>query len=157
MSERFHITVAEPAAPAALAVIDSGIDDHNTDHGSLQGVRALHVLARSTEGAVLGGAVGRTWGRCAELQQLWVADAQRGCGLGTALMRAFEDEAANRACDLLYLESFSFQAPGFYHRLGYADVLRIAGFPDGVVKHYLQKRLRTDRTAPGGDDAGPVS
>lgn len=40
-----------------------------------------------------------------------------------------------------YLDTFSFQAPEFYRRCGYATALRIDGFADGIAKHLMVKRL----------------
>jgi hypothetical protein len=40
-------------------------------------VRPPCCIARNSEGSVIGGAVGRTWGDCCELQQLWVDQQQR--------------------------------------------------------------------------------
>jgi len=134
------IAVESPASPQALSIVYTGLDQHNLAGAPLHDVRPLHVIA-SEDGAVVGGAVGRSWGECCELQQLWVATGRRGQGLGNRLMQAFEQEASSRRCTLVYLETFSFQAPGFYQALGYAEVLRFAGFTGGVVKHTMSKRL----------------
>jgi N-acetylglutamate synthase-like GNAT family acetyltransferase len=107
-------------------------------------MRALHVLARMQDARVCGGAIGRTWGTCCELQQLWVQDAQRGQGIGADLMARFEQEAAPRGCTLVYLETFSFQSPQFYARLGYRVVLETRGFTAGVIKYTMHKQLAYD-------------
>ena len=38
-------------------------------------------------------------------------------------------EAVRRGCTLAYLDTFNFQAPVFYERLGYEQVHKIASFP----------------------------
>ena len=35
-----------------------------------------------------------------------------------------------RGCGLVYLDTFTFQAPEFYRRLGYGTLCTIEGFPD---------------------------
>ena len=72
----------------------------------------------------MGGAVGRSWGRCCEVQELWVDEMQRGRGIGTKLMGMVEAEARARGCTLVYLDTFTFQAPWLYQRLGF-EILRI--------------------------------
>ncbi|MBK6980713.1 MAG: GNAT family N-acetyltransferase [Betaproteobacteria bacterium] len=130
-----------------MATVDAGLDEHNVRGAALHDVRPLHVIASDEDGRVIGGAIGRTWGKCCELQQLWVATECRRRSEGRLLMEAFECEAARRGCELVYLETFSFQAPAFYARLGYEEVLRTAGFPGGVVKSTMHKRIVTgDRT-----------
>jgi GNAT superfamily N-acetyltransferase len=136
------ITLHEPARADELRVVDDGLDGFNASCTELQHVRALHVMSRDAEDRVIGGAVGRTWGRCCELLQLWVHDDHRGRGLGTRLMTAFETEARQRGCELVYLCTFSFQAPDFYARLGYEPVLRIAGFTGGITRLDMHKRLQ---------------
>ncbi|HMM83867.1 GNAT family N-acetyltransferase [Azohydromonas sp.] len=126
----------------AVAAVDHGLDEANRRAApQLADVRALACVARDADGAVIGGAVGRTWGECAELQQLWVDARHRGRGLGTALLRRFEARAAGRGCTLVYCSTFSFQAPAFYRRLGYEETHRIAGFACGIEKFHCQRRL----------------
>jgi hypothetical protein len=39
------------------------------------------VIAQNPDGTVVGGAIGRTWGECCELQQLWVSAELRSTGI----------------------------------------------------------------------------
>jgi len=132
--------VHSPASAADLATVDAGLGEYNMASAPLGEVRPLHVIA-TDEAAVVGGAVGRTWGECCELQQLWVCEQVRGCGTGSLLLSEFERVAASRGCTLVYLDTFSFQAPAFYAKHRYVEVLRTAGFGDGVVKLSMRKAL----------------
>ncbi|MBQ0958571.1 GNAT family N-acetyltransferase [Ideonella sp. 4Y11] len=125
--------------PADAGVVDDGLDAHNAP--SVVGVRPLACLARDAQRRVLGGALGRTWGECAELQQLWVLPEQRQQGLGRALMQRFEAAAVQRGVRRVYLTTFSFQAPRFYAALGYAEQARIEGFGGGHVKYLFLREL----------------
>jgi GNAT superfamily N-acetyltransferase len=138
----FTLHLHDDTLPAHdVQVVDDGLGDANLAAAPLHEVRALGCFAHDDAGQVVGGAVGRTWGACCELQQLWVQPGQRGAGLGTALLRAFEARAAERGCQLVYLETFSFQAPDFYRRGGYETVHASAHFPHGIVKHLMQRRI----------------
>ena len=99
------------------------------------------MIAHDPGGAVVGGAIGRTWGECCELQQLWVSAELRSTGIGTQLMDVFEQNAHSRGCRLVYLDTFSFQAPNFYQARGYVEMLRTEGFTGGVIKLTMHKRL----------------
>ncbi len=132
----------EIAPPSDAALVDQGIGDYNEAHAPLHEVRGLFVFARHDDGAVLGGAVGRTWGENCELQQLWVGETLRHQGIGSRLMAAFEAEARARQCRLIYLETWSFQALPFYQGLGYGVALEVRGFGPGIVKYTVQKILR---------------
>jgi len=133
--------VEAQAARADLDAVDAGLDAFNDAEPELRRVQPLAVLARDAQGRVLGGALGRSWGECAELQQLWVHDEGRRRGVGRRLMALFEAEAAGRGCRLVYLDTFSFHAPDFYRKLGYQEVLQTAGFTGGIVKFTFHKTL----------------
>jgi ribosomal protein S18 acetylase RimI-like enzyme len=139
MPAPLQISTHEAWPREAAAAVDAGLDAHNDLARPLQDVRALACIAQDPEGRVLGGALGRTWGRCCELQQLWVDDSCRHQGLGTRLMSAFEAAAEARGCTTFYLDTFSFQALGFYRGLGYEVALTIAGYTGGVEKYTLIK------------------
>jgi GNAT superfamily N-acetyltransferase len=142
------ITIAVPssATEQELGAVDQGLGRFNEQHKALNDVRVLHVIASDELGSTVGGAVGRTWGACCELQQLWVNPAHRRSAIGRGLMEVFEGEARNRACTLIYLETFSFQAPEFYEKCGFHRALVIRGFTQEVVKFIMQKPL-----SAGGD------
>jgi GNAT superfamily N-acetyltransferase len=146
----------ETPQPEAAAVVDAGIGAYNDAAAPLHEVRGLFVFARAAGGAVLGGAIGRSWGQCCELEQLWVAEEQRRQGLGRELLRHFEAEARRRACTLVYLDTWSFQAPRFYEKLGYRGVLEVAGFGPGLVKYTLHKHLPPEATEAGEPAPIPV-
>lgn len=117
--------------PPEAAQVDAGLDAFNAQT-ALVDVRPLACLARADDGHVLGGALGRTWGACAELQQLWVQQDRRRAGLGRALLQRFERAAAQRGVRQVYLHTFSFQAPAFYARQGYREALRLSGYTGGA-------------------------
>jgi ribosomal protein S18 acetylase RimI-like enzyme len=125
----------------AADVVDSGLGQSNEAAAPLDQVQRLASCARR-DGKVLGGAVGRTWGECCELQQLWVDPAWRGRGIGAQLIRLFEERAQMRGCRKFYLETFSFQAPNLYRSLGYEVGLELHGFPDGIVKYVMVRQTR---------------
>ena len=109
-------------------------------------VQSLGVFAEVAAGQVVGGAVGRTWGQCCELQQLAVAPEHRRQGVGERLLQHFEKAAATRGCTLVYLDTFSFQAPDFYRRCGYHVAFETRGFAQDIVKYTLHKLLPASRT-----------
>jgi GNAT superfamily N-acetyltransferase len=123
-------------------LVDEGLGASNEEAAPLEEVERLACFARLPGGDLLGGAIGRTWGECCELQQLWVDRSHRRKGIGTRLVREFERNAAARGCRRFYLETFSFQAPALYLKLGYEVKLQIEGFPDGIVKYVMVREHR---------------
>ncbi|HSW09027.1 GNAT family N-acetyltransferase [Aquabacterium sp.] len=127
-------TVHDELPPDDARLVDDGLVEANDRAAPLHEVRPLACFARLPSGQPIGGAVGRTWGRCCELQQLWVDPALRRQGLATRLVQAFEARATERGCHLFYLETFNFQAPALYRSLGYRVVHEHAVYPHGIVK-----------------------
>lgn len=139
------LDVHDEVPPDAARVVDDGLAAFNDEAAPLHEVRGLSCFARDAFGAIVGGAVGRTWGLCCELQQLWVAPALRRNRLGTRLVRAFEARATERGCRTFYLETFSFQAPALYQSLGYEVKLALRGMSPGVEKYVLVREDAVDR------------
>ena len=122
------------------SIVDHGLGEFNDAAAPLNEVMPLSCFARLPGGEVIGGAVGRSWGGCAEIQQLWVAEAHRKSGIGTRLVYAFENHARGRGCTIFYLETLSFQAPRFYESLGYRVTYEHAVYPRGIVRYTMVKR-----------------
>ena len=141
------ITAHDDVPPEAGAIVDAGLGEFNDAAAPLHEVRPLSCFANGPGGEVIGGAVGRTWGPAAEIQQLWVSEAHRRRGVGAKLVRAFESRAVERGCRTLYLETLSFQAPRFYASLGYRVVFELRALPHGVVKFTMLREIGR----PAGD------
>lgn len=75
------------------------------------------------------------------IQHLWIAEDLRGGGLGALLLGRAEAAARERGCRAVWLDTFSFQAPGFYKKLGYLQFGQLDDFPPGHTRHFLWKPL----------------
>jgi ribosomal protein S18 acetylase RimI-like enzyme len=134
------ITVHDDLPPEARRV-DAGLGDANDAAAPLHEVRPLSCFARDAAGSVVGGVVGRRWGACAEIQQVWVEEAHRRLGIASRLVRAFEARAAEHGCRHFYLETFSFQSPALYEKLGYRRAHALDVYPHGIVKYTMRREL----------------
>jgi GNAT superfamily N-acetyltransferase len=99
------------------------------------------VLKAEQNGAIIGALTGQSVWDWLYVHLLWVDQTQQGEGLGRRLMQAAETEAEKRDCIGIWVSTYSFQAPAFYEKLGYAPFGRIDDFPRGHVRHFYQKRL----------------
>jgi GNAT superfamily N-acetyltransferase len=102
--------------------------------------RALAVTIRD-RGKIVGGLVAESnWGWM-YISSLWVVDRHRGKGFGSALMQTAETEARKRGVRNVFLDSFTFQAPQFYVKLGYREYGRLKDFPVGHDRISMMKAL----------------
>ncbi|MEA4898262.1 MAG: GNAT family N-acetyltransferase [Christensenellaceae bacterium] len=102
---------------------------------------AFAHVARDEAGAVVGGVSGSTYLSSLEIEALWVDEAYRGRGIASRLLTAIEHRAQEAGCRLAHLTTYSFQAPIFYQKQGYAVCGEIDGFPDGIKLYTLKKQL----------------
>lgn len=135
----FNVTVHDSHPPDETALVDDGLGEANDAAAPLHEVRPLSCFARADDGRVVGGAVGRWWGQCCELQQIWVEPLQRRLGIGTRLIEAFEARAREHGCSVFYLETFNFQAPRLYRSIGYRVAYEHNIYPHGIVKYVMVK------------------
>jgi GNAT superfamily N-acetyltransferase len=122
--------------------LDDRLYEYNVARTGLTDGRLLAIILRDGHNAIIAGLYGWTWGSCCEVKTLWVHEQWRGQGLGTRLMRAAEDEARARGAVQMVLSTHSFQAPDFYHRLGFEPVGHIEDYPMGYQNIFLRKRLQ---------------
>lgn len=148
-STGFSVSVHDDLPSEEARLVDDGLGQANELAAPLHEVMPLSCFVRSAEGSVVGGAVGRTWGSCCELQQLWVAPSHRRQGLGSLLVRRFEKQAGSRGCRTFYLETFSFQAPALYRLLGYEPRLVLHGFGAGIVKYVMVREASVEEAQSG--------
>lgn len=140
LPEQVSYTVHDDLPRQESRLVDDGLGTANDHAAPLHEVRPLSCFARLASGRVVGGAVGRTWGPCCELQQLWVESTHRRSGIGTRLIREFEARAQARGCHAFYLETFSFQAPQLYRSLGYEVQYEHAVYPHGIVRYTMVRK-----------------
>ena len=103
--------------------------------------RGLCLIARSPEGVIVGGLVGKTGWQYLEVSHLWVDEPCRKSGFASELMHAAEAEAVRRGCQHARLDTFSFQGLGVYQKLGYSEFGRLSGYSGRFDRHFLYKAL----------------
>jgi GNAT superfamily N-acetyltransferase len=102
--------------------------------------RPLAITMREGK-EIIGALTGETYWGWLFIDALWVSEKQRGKDLGKALIEKAESEARKRGVRHAYVNSFSFQAPGFYRKLGYREFGKLTDFPKGHTRHWLMKAL----------------
>jgi GNAT superfamily N-acetyltransferase len=136
------VTLSSDRDPRAEAVISEGLAAFNGQHFRPSDRETLDVLVRDEgTGAVTGGIVGHTSYGLFFLDLFYLPEERRGTGLGSRLVSLAEEEARRRGCSAAFVYTVTFQAPGFYERLGYSRFGEVAAPPDGATRIFLSKRL----------------
>ena len=117
---------------------------YNAAQAGVSTPEPIALLVRDESGEILGGLHGRVFYRWLYIDLLSVPEQGRGQGIGSKLMQMAEDLAREKDCIGVWLDTFDFQAPGFYRKLGYSELGQIADYPPGHTRFFFQKRLIND-------------
>ncbi len=137
----YRLHVEDRPQEADIRFLRQALVQYNLAHSSIGDTQELAVFVRDSGDRIVGGVSGVTWGQCLEIQFLWVQADLRGQKYGRRLLLEIERQAAARGCRQAILDTYSFQAPGFYRGLGYEVWGEIDGFPNGYRKFFLRKQL----------------
>ena len=113
---------------------------YNEEQGGPAGSALFAVTVRNARDEVVGG----LWGRIAYgyiFVELLTAGPARRQGLGRRMMEMAETEARARGLQGIWLDTWTFQAPDFYPKLGYVECGRIKDYPPGHDRIFFVKRF----------------
>jgi GNAT superfamily N-acetyltransferase len=124
------------------AIVGDGLDAFNEEVTGRHDRRPIAVIVRDpATGAAVGGATGRSSLGLLFLDLFYLPEELRGYGIGSEVLRMFEDEGRRRGCRSAVLYTISFQAPGFYERNGWRAFGEIACDPPGTSRVFMTKAL----------------
>jgi predicted N-acetyltransferase YhbS len=125
--------------------IRSGLIAYNASKVGAPRYRPLVLSARDANGRLIGGLAGQLYWNVLYIELLWLEEGERTRGLGSRLMQEAEKRARRAGKELIYLNSYTFQAPGFYRKLGFRSVGRVRDYPRGESRIFLIKELKGRR------------
>ncbi len=139
--ESLQFSLEDSPSSEDLEFLETQTNEYNMLKTGKRDFRPLAVFLRNVDKQIVAGLSGYTWAGFCEIPFLWVHEDARGRGLGKQLLLAAEKEVKARGCSLIVLNSYSFQAPGFYKKLGYDEVGHVKDCPPGQAHYYFEKRL----------------
>jgi len=134
------IIETEPA-PEDVRFLSDRLYEYNVEQTGVNDGQWLAIFVRDDQGMIRAGIQGWTWCGTSYISSLWGHKELRGEGVGTQLLRAAEQEARARGSQQIVLDSYNFQAPGFYQKLGYEVFAVLEDHPRHHRNYYLRKRL----------------
>ena len=118
-------------------------DENSPYHKALRpiGGECFELEIHTDAGELAAGLYGEVYWNALEVDKLFVEPNFRHDGLGKQLMAEAENIAREKNCVYMHLNTFSFQAPDFYQKLGFKIVGELEDFPPGHSKIWLRKTL----------------
>jgi GNAT superfamily N-acetyltransferase len=132
--------------PSLRAKVLAPLEAHNESAAGPGHWGLLAVTVSDRDGEVVGGLWGRTGYGFLFVEILALGHA-KGAGLGREVMAVAEAEAKRRGLLGIWLDTWTFQAPGFYPKLGFVECGRITEYPPGHDRVFYVKRFRPDAPA----------
>ncbi|MES2061085.1 MAG: GNAT family N-acetyltransferase [Bacteroidota bacterium] len=136
--------IIEPCEKENIPKIIDGINEYNL--GKVPALcetwTALDYVIKNKNGNEIAGILsGIGYWQGLEIKIIWVAEAYRNKGIGTLILKHVEKIARDKGATVSMLDTFDFQAEGFYLKNGYEPIGEIKNFPDGHKRIYFSKRL----------------
>ncbi len=102
----------------------------------------VDLALKDESGNLVGGLIGMIYRHCLFIDTLWIDESLRGLGYGKELVKNAEQTARENACVFIHLDTFSFQAPDFYERLGFEVFGVLDEYPGELKRYYMKKMLK---------------
>jgi GNAT superfamily N-acetyltransferase len=138
MDESFRVA---RAAKPEWDVIGPAINAYNAQQAGDDKPKPVCYVLLGPGQEIVGGVIGIVYWDWFAIELMWVQEGLRGRGYGHQLLTLAEDEARERGARNAHLDTFSFQAPGFYEKHGYRVFGELHDFPAGHKRYYLAKEL----------------
>jgi ribosomal protein S18 acetylase RimI-like enzyme len=140
-----ELSIRASESTCTQEVIEAAVASLRKHTASSNGVitedRPFSVLALMDKELVVGGMIGKVFWNWLYAEVVWVEEEFRGRGIGTAVMRATEEQACKMGLTGIYLWTESWQAPSFYTKLGYTQFAEFKDFPPGYSRMGFRKKL----------------
>jgi GNAT superfamily N-acetyltransferase len=138
------LTVQYEASQEEVSILWEKMVEFNKDIGPMLAYppyEPYRILLRNETNEIVAGILTKIYLKCMYVELLWVNKEQRGHQIGSQLLEEVEGFARENDCRFIHLDTFSFQAIGFYKKLGYTVFGILDDYPGGVERYYLKKNL----------------
>lgn len=136
----FVTTVGRPN-PKDYRVLVNGMLTYHAKQGHPRRSEVINIFLKDKYKKVFGGIIATVLWNGIEINSLWVDKSIRKQGWGRKLMAMAENEGKIRGCTIVYTNTFTWQAPKFYLKLGYKPYGELKNFPPGSNLTYFYKNL----------------
>ena len=134
-------TIEGEPDPEDKKVLTEGLLAHHARQGHPRESETFSIFLKDQNKKVMGAIIVTFLWNGMAINSLWIDESLRKQGWGGKLMQAVEKEAIERRCTIAYTDTFPWQAPGFYERLGYTLYGKLDDFPQGFSLCYYRKKL----------------
>ncbi len=135
--------VIEKVSAKEFEFIDEKLVSYNAKCCNLSSSQVFDGIYKcaKVDGEIIGGIAGFVELECAlHITVLYVDDIQRGQNIGNELLSQLENDARKMGAEFAYLETFDFQAKGFYEKNGYTVFSKL-DYKTGNTIYFMKKEF----------------
>lgn len=127
--------------PEDKKIMVDGMLSYHASKGHPRKTEVYSILLKDKENKVRGTMIVSFLWNGMHIDSLWVDESLRNQSWGSKLMKVAEEEGVRRKCTIAYTDTFTWQAPKFYEKLGYQVYGKLENFPEGNSLLYFVKKL----------------
>jgi GNAT superfamily N-acetyltransferase len=121
--------------------IDEALGNYNAPFLDDPRYSYFGIFVRDEADKIRAGLIGNCYAGWLFINLLWIEAGLRRGGIGSQLVAEAERHAREFGCHSAWLDTFSFQGPNFYPRLGYREFARL-DYPPGHERIFFCKQLK---------------
>ena len=121
--------------------IDEALGNYNAPFLDDPRYSYFGIFVRDKADKIRAGLIGNCYAGWLFINLLWIEAGLRRGGIGSQLVAEAERHAREFGCHSAWLDTFSFQGPNFYPRLGYREFARL-DYPPGHERIFFCKQLK---------------
>jgi GNAT superfamily N-acetyltransferase len=138
-----RLSIETRPSPKDREFIDTRLGEYNTPFLGDNRWDYFGIFIRDDADEIRAGLIGYLYAGWLFISLLWVHAALRRHGIGSALVAEAEKRAIEFGCHSASVDTFSFQGPEFYPRLGY-EVFGTLDYPPEHKRIFFKKRLAAE-------------
>ena len=136
-----ELTKPLPPQDDDIEALRTGLTKFNESFTGAVFREKISSFIKDDSGKIVGGILGEINWNWMHIQGLWIDESVRNDGWGLKLLSQMEEYALSKTTTNIRLETTTFQALGFYVKVGYSVFGELSNMPDGHTSYFLQKQL----------------
>lgn len=136
----YQIIVSHSPLPEDIQIIRNGMVA-SVEHKLGENAKFFSIFLKDNQGDIQGGIIAWLFCESVYIDIIWIQENLHNQDYGTKLLTAAEEEAIKLGYKYSTLDTFSFQAEGFYLKNGYQRMGEIKNYMANHSKISLRKKL----------------
>ena len=141
MTEALSYNIEYEPNPQDIHALTRGVFENTVQKKGRSFMQPVAVIVRDSHDKLVGGAVGFMFYGCLHIDQIWVDPEFQGQGIGRHLLEVIERRAKEIGCRIATVQTMSWEAEGFYAKLGFEAEFRRPGYDFGGELIHMRKDL----------------